>query len=385
MLFDDLDARLEKAQTWQDITGVIVAFPSTFLPLIGSRFFIFDENTRGFEFEAYWGFDGYPQTLAILNHSELSVRPVWPDSSQGSPAPGICDSPLPAELDENQIKRFCLPLIYAGQPVAFLQLYVSPYISISGEQHSLLTHMETRMALALNNARLLRQASWSNALLESERKRISHDLHDILGQDLAYISNRLDLLASDEWSNQSPRVREELRRMHAMADEGYEVVRGTLLALRAGDAAEFVSMMKDYAEDIGNRAGFVVTFTCVGDAVSISADGRFQVFSIIREGLTNIERHAKARKAQVRLLFTSDGLMIDIRDDGQGFDLSALKDGSTHYGLRIMEERIRHLNGVLNVKSAPGAGTHVSAKLPIENLLQLSVIFSGMSEDALVN
>ncbi len=368
-LLQDLESKLAACTTWPDLTKTICAFPFTFLPLLGVRLFIFNEKTQGFELESWSGFDNNPQQLLALNQAEIEISECEAGSSYDCLARGLYRCDPPANPSGVPFNRWCLPLSQSSQPVALLHLYTSPFVSIAVEHYDFIAQMAGQMALALLNARLSRQASRSTALLEAERQRISHDLHDILGQDLAFLARKLESLAGETISPDFPLVREELQRLHKVANEAYEVVRGTLVALRGSDTSEFFMTMEDYARELGVRSGFEVDFQCLGEQIPLSPSSRFQIFSIFREALANVERHASASQVNVRLLVAGDGLMLDIQDDGCGFDASH-PVGANHYGLKIIEERTQQLNGSFLLKSTPQSGTRVSVRLPIDALLQ---------------
>src|SRR5439155_15702126 len=85
-------------------------------------------------------------------------------------------------------------------------------------------------------------------------------------------------------------------------------------------------------------------------------------YRIVREALHNVVKHARARRARVRLRFRPAALELEVHDDGQGFDVSAMRSG---LGLTSMRERAEQLGGSLDVQSSPGRGTTVSARLPV--------------------
>jgi NarL family two-component system sensor histidine kinase YdfH len=87
----------------------------------------------------------------------------------------------------------------------------------------------------------------------------------------------------------------------------------------------------------------------------------------IVEGLTNIARHARASNASVSITFHDGSVLIQVQDNGTGFDLSAVAEQAGHYGLLGLRERARLAGGTLEVKSAPGVGTTLLLCLPMNN------------------
>ncbi len=88
----------------------------------------------------------------------------------------------------------------------------------------------------------------------------------------------------------------------------------------------------------------------------------------VSEGLSNIARHANASQAGVRLSSRDGQLLVEVRDDGGGFDPQAV--GAGHYGLLGVRERARLAGGSMQIDSAPGAGTVISLKLPLSTETQ---------------
>ena len=86
-----------------------------------------------------------------------------------------------------------------------------------------------------------------------------------------------------------------------------------------------------------------------------------------QEGLANVRKHARAKEVVLTLSYVADRVILDIRDDGRGFDLAALADGpgkGTGFGLSGMRARMEKLGGTLTVESAPGQGTSLAAAVP---------------------
>jgi signal transduction histidine kinase len=91
-------------------------------------------------------------------------------------------------------------------------------------------------------------------------------------------------------------------------------------------------------------------------------------FRVVQEGLTNVLRHADAHSVRIEVRREPALLGLRVHDDGRGFDVEAARQGATrgsHFGLVGMRERLRGLGGTLEIRSAPGRGTEVQARLPL--------------------
>jgi len=203
-----------------------------------------------------------------------------------------------------------------------------------------------------------------NHQLECEATRIAGTLHDEAGQFLtaAYLT------LADVVRDVDPAARErlnEVRRHLDLVEERLRRVAHDLhprvvedLGLR--DAVTF------FADGFARRSGIEVRVEC-------SLDTRFPVaietlvYRLVQEGLTNVSRHAKATHAVVTLDNGGETVRCSIRDDGVGFDTSALtRAAETSLGLRVMEDRLEAEGGTLTIASVPGQGTELRASVPVE-------------------
>lgn len=191
---------------------------------------------------------------------------------------------------------------------------------------------------------------------------IARDLHDTVGQNIGYLRMKLDHLA--ETGPQDPQDLEaELENMLKVANESYDLIRGKLDTLQAGDLTDPISSFTQYASKIEARSPFMINLSSQGEAKPLAPNQVRQLFFVFREALSNIEKHANASLVDVRLTWNEEDLTLVIADNGLGFDPEDL-DLSNRYGLRFMRERIETLNGIFEVQSANKTGTIVEISLP---------------------
>jgi signal transduction histidine kinase len=360
----DLDYRLERARSWQELTTEIVSFPRSLLPLGGSRLFVFNRECQQYELTAFWGFDELACLQQSLPAEAVKTQESPSNALQVSQA-GNCFTPDQVALAGLQC--LCLNLVHASAPVGLLQVYIPIGLELGEDHRALLSHAGMRMALALEDAQLMRSSSRYHVEMEKERDQIAHDLHDTLGQDLAYLSLGLQKLARQQTSLTDPLVQRDLQHMQHVTSQASDVVRGTLASLQIRNTQDFIVTVEEYARKVGERSDLATRFTCFGEPYAVSSTPLQQVFSIFRELMANVERHAGATQVEVRLIFAADGLILNVKDDGKGFDPARVKQNG-HFGLKIIEEKTRRLNGEVVWQSAPGAGTRVSVNVPGEML-----------------
>ena len=196
---------------------------------------------------------------------------------------------------------------------------------------------------------------------EEERRRISRELHDDLGQRLALLEMQIDRLeqkcASQDivmgWRTLRQSVGEMDRDLHRMCFELHPVVLDQL-----GLAAALKSFCREFSEYSGVQATFV------SENVPRNLPGKVSLclFRVVQEALHNVSTHAKAREATVTLRGTAGGLEVTIDDSGIGFDAAAaLARGGL--GLVSMKERVLGVGGRYSVESS-GMGTVVRAVVP---------------------
>lgn len=193
---------------------------------------------------------------------------------------------------------------------------------------------------------------------------IARDLHDTLGQNISYLRLKLDHLSEDCRQKQTD-MQTEIRNMSKVANESYDLIRGTLAVLQSENTTNPLQLFTRYAEQVEQRLKINISFTSNGETKSLSADQIRQLFYIFREALSNIEKYANASQVAISMLWDEVCLTLGIVDNGRGFDVSANQDDG-HYGLRFMRDRIKLLNGSISIDSGIDNGTSIIVKVPYE-------------------
>lgn len=213
-------------------------------------------------------------------------------------------------------------------------------------------------------ARLLEQAREAGVL--DERQRIAGDLHDTLAQSLAGILTQLQ--AAEQTLDSSPAARRHLENAVALARESLTDARRTIHAVEPEPLAHsqlpeaIGHLTRRWAQAHAVEAEFTVT----GEARPLRSDVEATLLRAAQEALTNVAKHAGARRVGLTLSYMDTLVSLDVRDDGAGFvpkpAPSATRDGG--FGLTGMRQRVQRLAGHLVVESEPGAGTALSATVP---------------------
>lgn len=198
---------------------------------------------------------------------------------------------------------------------------------------------------------------------ESERRRISRELHDEVGQVLSAIMLGLGNLRSAIKDGNTAEAFHQLQLVEDMTERNASVVRNISLLLRPTmlDDLGLLPALKWYAREVSRTGPMTVEVEAEAFVDDLPDEHRTCVFRIVQEAVRNASRHAAARLVRIQISEREGLLELSVRDDGKGFD-PAHEGG---LGILGMQERVEHLAGKLEVKSQPGLGTAVLFTLPI--------------------
>ena len=200
-----------------------------------------------------------------------------------------------------------------------------------------------------------------------ERQRIARDLHDSVSQSL--FSTTLHVRTAQralELEELDPigRVGEELSEIGQLTRGTLAEMRALIFELRPGALAEegLVAALTKQASALSAREGLVIDVDGPGERLPLEPEVEEQLYRLGQEALANVVKHARANSATVRIAAENDLVLVEVSDDGCGFDPAAV--GREHFGLRSMRGRVADLGGRLEVTSAPGRGTVLRVEVP---------------------
>ncbi len=217
---------------------------------------------------------------------------------------------------------------------------------------------DAELALRKAHANLLELSRRLVQIQETERRKISRELHDEVGQDITAV--RLNLLTLPAPDSTSQQMRQESLEL---LDRLLEKVRSVAFRLRPSELDDLglIAALRSTLTRSGTRVGFATEFhSNLPDDYSIPPDQADACFRIVQEALTNIARHAAASRVILRLDASQGALRLSISDNGLGFHPATVTAArSEHLGLTGMEERARIANGTFQIRSIPGQGTEI--------------------------
>jgi signal transduction histidine kinase len=214
------------------------------------------------------------------------------------------------------------------------------------------------------HAQLLVQAR--EAGVADERRRLAAEIHDTLAQGLTGIIAQLQVVTNTPDRDQA---REHMGRAMDLARHSLGEARRSVhnLAPVALENDGLSEALKKTVAEWGERTGVRAEFTVTGTAEQLHEEVAATLLRIVQEALSNAARHARAARLGVTLSFMDDEVILDIRDDGNGFDSLALpaRTHSGGFGLDGMRARAERIAGSLTVETEPGHGTALSARVPL--------------------
>lgn len=199
---------------------------------------------------------------------------------------------------------------------------------------------------------------------EEERTRCSRDIHDVLGQKLTAVRMNLSWLKK-RMSGEKAEIAEHFAATDELLQEIVDLVKDIAGMLRPTQVLEFgvVQAIRHEMEFFSIRSDAACTVRLTGETTDLSRSDELMLFRIFQEALTNISRHAHPRKVTVSLDTGTEGTVLLVEDDGDGFDEAKLRDRKA-LGLISMKERAEALSAKLTITTAPGRGTSVRISVP---------------------
>jgi signal transduction histidine kinase len=263
------------------------------------------------------------------------------------------------------LRGYCLPLFHAGQLIGLLQMFTLRKDNLTPEQIRIFNRLSGSISSTLESATPEDSDSVRIAVARLERERIARLLHDTLGQSLSYLRSVLEQFNMDDIYSRITSIQHDLDRMRDISNDAYEQIRQTLRSLQPqyeGNLSETVHAM---ASKTAERAGFELQYRVRGtNRQLLPADVQRKILLVLREAISNIEQHAQAKVVNLALLWEEPDLIITLEDDGIGFDPEA-SVGFGHFGVQIMKQRIKEIDGTIELASAPGQGSKVILHCPL--------------------
>ncbi len=201
---------------------------------------------------------------------------------------------------------------------------------------------------------------------EAERRRLARELHDRVGQSLSALNINLDIISRESHAL-TPALRQRLDDSLGLVDNTLQSIENVMAELRPPLLDEYGlgAALGWHAEEFSRRTGVKVAVADRDPAGSKNArpEAAVALFRIAQEALNNVLKHAKATNVRLEVSATDEELILDVQDDGQGFDPATARRG--RWGMTTMRERAEAAGGQLHIASSPGEGTRIHARVPL--------------------
>lgn len=206
--------------------------------------------------------------------------------------------------------------------------------------------------------------------IEEERKRIARDIHDGPAQSLANIVLRLEIC--EKLLDENPQKgKVELENLKKLVKDSLKGMRQLIFDLRPMtlDDLGLIPATKRFLKDFESHFQISTNLLISGEEKRLNQKAETGLFRIIQEALNNVAKHSQARKVRVAIAINQRYVIINITDDGKGFEVDRVLSGehsAERLGLLGMRERAELLGGKLTIKSSPGKGASITVNVPLE-------------------
>lgn len=288
---------------------------------------------------------------------------------------GLCQFDL-RRFTPEQVREMIMlhPFVVVGDRVCRNPYYVPPerYLSSDWPLHEtdwMLTNLEqlqqAQDGLQASQERYRSLARRTAQLQERERRDISRELHDRVGQSLTAMRINLDLIRTHVGEQGDAQIRARIEDSMGLVESTFKSVQDVMYDLRPPmmDEHGLVTSLRWYAKQFTERTGIHVEIHGVENRRG--AEAETALFRIAQEALNNVARHSRAKNVRIELLDGRDGMVLTVDDDGVGFDAARKPSaGKTGYGLVMMRERAEAIAGTFETRSEKGKGTRITVTVP---------------------
>ncbi len=267
---------------------------------------------------------------------------------------------LMTDQAENQL--IGAPLILPdGQVIGAVLLFASHIHEIAAHQLNVLQTIATQAALVIESERA--RESLEFAIVMQERNRLAREIHDGLAQTLAYLKLQTAQMQRAMSQNDLVGLKDLLNQNYSALADAYLDARQAIDNLRLTSKKGFSYWLEQAASDFEHLSRIPVKQSFGPIQAEIPSEVQAQLIRIVQEVFNNIRKHAKAKQAWIILKERDGDLVLEVGDDGQGFQPEDVP-GVSQYGLRGMRERAELIGADFQIASRPSKGTVVYVRLP---------------------
>lgn len=308
----------------------------------------------------------------MLNGAHESRQYIRPD---GSPMPGSEFASARALKEQRTINNVETGIVREGGQVIWTSVSATP-ISMPEPGVVVITvdvtnrkHMDDELRRSHRRYQLLSRRLVE--IQEEERRTISRELHDRVGQSLAALNLNLSFLNNSMSGTASLQVKSRLKDAIQLTEETVSTIRDVMADLRppALDDYGLEAALNAYTDTFSRRFGIRVALAKPALPLPrFNPNIELTLLRIAQEALTNVARHANATRATVTLAMDDEVVYLNIEDNGDGIRSWQKANRPGSHGLKIMRERAETFSGTLQVHSFNGQGTRIEVKIPMQGI-----------------
>jgi PAS domain S-box-containing protein len=332
--------------------------------------FLYDEASNRTKLEISWGIpDSSLQEFENIAGEWFRSRRLVHEKEVILDLHHIIDSP---HLEEKN--SLCIPLLVEGEIQGMILLFSTSQDVFREAKITFFRTLGREIGVAIQNARLFERVLLSREQMqtlsrrlvevqEAERRYIARELHDEVGQVLTGLKLALEM--NVRLSGEAAKA--SLIEAQSLVNKLMVLIRELSLNLRPAmlDDLGLLPALLWHFERFTAQTNIRVIFKHTGLNQRVNLEAETAIYRIVQEALTNVVRHAKVSEVTVRIWLDEKMLGVQVEDHGIGFNSEALLNTGTSSGLAGMRERAVLLGGQFTIETSPGAGTRLTAELPI--------------------
>ena len=261
---------------------------------------------------------------------------------------------------------FTVPLVAKSKIVGAFGLSSKTQRTLTTEEAAFLSAIGQQIGIAIENARLYRQAQ--EMATTAERSRLARELHDSVTQSLYSVMLYAEAATRSLAEKEIGEAGDFMKELRDTAQDALREMRLLIFELRppALEKNGLIAALRTRLNAVEGRGGMKTELQVNDDrrVERLPFALQEELYHIVQEALNNVIRHAHAQSVQVCLLSSENQIHLQVSDDGIGFELASANE-SSGLGLRGMRERVQRIGGTVQITSAPGKGTQVLVQVPM--------------------
>jgi two-component system sensor histidine kinase DevS len=365
-LLNQIGAALSSSLELEDILKKTLALLMAHFQVEAGEIFLMEEDDqtlklvlhRGEAAEAFWKRNRFKVGEGMVGKAALTLEPIISQQLEDEK-----EETRQAVVEAGFKQIVCIPLTAHGDAVGVLTFVTRSRKQLSDEEIKMVQSVASGAGTAIENARL--HSNVRRLAVLEERERIGMDLHDGTIQSIYGVG--LSLENARSYINEDPKRAEEcLKKAEQDLNNSIRDIRSYILDLRPRNlhGESLIEGLGRLVSEFRQNTGIDVSLAAPKESFSdMSQMHAISLFHICQEALANIAKHAKANRVSVDLWATTERVLLEVTDNGQGFDVEKTNRTVGH-GLANMQTRVQNSGGEVEISSAPGEGTSILAWVP---------------------